>query len=97
MSRHDVEEEEIQDDQGGHFAWFVAGIIVGAAVGLLYAPKAGRETREFLNRKTHEGRQAVSDTGKDVYDRSRDFYEKGRQLVDDAAELFDRGRKLVRG
>ena len=29
-------------------AWFVAGLGVGALVGILYAPKSGRETREDL-------------------------------------------------
>ena len=28
--------------------WFLAGLSVGALVGVLYAPKAGKETREEL-------------------------------------------------
>ena len=29
-------------------AWFLAGLGVGALVGILYAPKSGRETREDI-------------------------------------------------
>ncbi|MGH9720072.1 MAG: YtxH domain-containing protein [Bryobacteraceae bacterium] len=91
-----------QKDSG--FGWFVIGIAVGAVVALLYAPKSGKETREFLAKKTEEGRDLLSSTSKEVMDRGRDvvdmgkeYYEKGRELADEAADLFERGRRLVRG
>ena len=36
-------------------AWFLAGLGVGALVGILYAPKSGRELREDLATGAKEG------------------------------------------
>ena len=33
---------------------FLFGAVVGAAIGFLYAPKPGRETRELLKHKAEE-------------------------------------------
>ena len=35
-------------EQSSGFSWFLAGLGIGALVGVLYAPKSGRETREEL-------------------------------------------------
>ncbi len=46
-------------------AWFVAGLGVGALVGILYAPKSGRETREDLASGAREGTEYLRQrTGK---------------------------------
>ncbi len=99
MSNEELEEvpESASNDNSGRVAWFLTGAIVGAAVALMYAPKSGKETRHYLSRKTEQSRHAVSETGKDIADASRDMFERGRKLVEDAAELFERGRKLVKG
>jgi gas vesicle protein len=42
-------------DAGSSFAiGFLVGAIVGVAIGFLYAPKAGRETRALLREKAGE-------------------------------------------
>ena len=41
--------------RGQGVAWFLAGIGVGALIGILYAPKSGRETREDLAQRGREG------------------------------------------
>jgi gas vesicle protein len=84
-------------EEGGKLGWFLAGAILGGAVALLYAPKSGRETREFITKKTGEGKEVLSETGQQVYEKGREIYDKGKQIADDAAELFERGRRLVRG
>jgi gas vesicle protein len=89
----DEEETRTQEESGNRLAWFLTGLTIGAAAAVLYAPRSGKQTRRFL---TERG-QAVTETGKDIADASRDMYERGRKLVEDAAELFERGRKLVRG
>jgi gas vesicle protein len=34
------------DSSSGGFGWFLAGLGIGALVGVLYAPKSGTETRD---------------------------------------------------
>ncbi|HUJ22301.1 MAG TPA: YtxH domain-containing protein [Bryobacteraceae bacterium] len=86
-----------EQEEGGKLGWFVAGAILGGAVALLYAPKSGKETREFINKKTGAGREALAETSKEVYEKGREIYDRGKQIADDAADLFERGRRLVRG
>jgi gas vesicle protein len=83
MSENKAEQAE---NGSGVFAWFLVGVAIGAVVGILYAPKSGKETRD-----------AITGTSRDVFEAGKDVYEKSRQVVDDAASLFERGRKLVGG
>lgn len=85
------------EDNDNRVVWFLAGAAIGAAIALLFAPASGKETREFLSRKTGEGREALADAGREILDKGREYYEKGRKLAEEAGEIFDRGRKLVRG
>lgn len=70
--------------------WFLAGAAVGATVALLFAPQSGERTRKLIGRKTDEGRDAIYESG-------RDLYEKGKEIADEAAHLLDRGKKIVEG
>src|SRR3569833_2832623 len=88
----------MSDDRNGvqGVAWFLAGLGVGALVGILYAPKSGRETREDLAQGAREGseylrarsRQAAEQVGQYV-DKSR---EQVNQYVGRGREIVDRGR-----
>jgi gas vesicle protein len=89
--------ENTEGQGSNRVAWFLVGAVIGAGAAILYAPRSGRDTRDFLTRRTQEGAGAVEATSRDLVDRSRDFYEKGRELVEDAVDLFERGRKLMRG
>ena len=77
--------------------WFLTGAALGAAVALLYAPQTGEETRRLLGKKTREGADVLSETGRDMIDKGRDMFERGRKMADEAADMFERGRKLVEG
>jgi len=87
----------MSQDNTSRFVWFTAGVAIGASIALLYAPASGAETRQKIRKKTEDGREAVSQSGKELLDRGRDLYDKGRRIADDAAEMFERGRKLVQG
>ncbi len=84
------------DNKGDNLIWFLAGVAVGVAAGMLFAPRAGREIRQLIGEKTVEGKDYLVDAGRDVYAKSREIYEKGKDLAEDAAELFERGRKAVK-
>ncbi len=95
--RDELENAQDEDEGSNRVAWFLTGVLIGATAAVLYAPKSGKDAREFLTEKTQRGKTAVTDAGKDIADGSRDMFERGRKVVEDAAELFDRARKLVRG
>jgi len=60
---------------------FLVGAAAGAAVALLYAPAAGRETRERLSEKAREGARRASDaaqTGRDVIEALKEVYDEAR-------------------
>jgi len=93
----EIEITQEQEESYGRLAWFLTGAIIGATVAILYAPKSGRDTRKYISDVTHQGRDAVADTTRDVVDAGKEMFERGRKLVEDAADLFERGRKLVKG
>ncbi|MEO8129969.1 MAG: YtxH domain-containing protein [Bryobacteraceae bacterium] len=84
-------------DDGTKVVWFLAGVSIGAAIALLYAPTSGEETRKRLYDKTGDSREVLAGTGREFMEKGRELYDKGRRLVDDAAELFDQGKKIVGG
>lgn len=77
---------------GGVVSAFLLGGIVGAALGLLFAPRSGRETRQMISTKAND----YWDQGLDVYETGRervaDVYETGRERV---AEVYDSGRQMA--
>jgi gas vesicle protein len=65
---------------------FILGAVSGAALALLYAPAAGRDTRDFLGEKAREGRdRAAAAAGK-----GREYLNQGRETLTNAIE---RGRE----
>ena len=97
MSQDEEQNQDSQFNFTNNVAWFLTGAFIGAAVALLYAPKSGKDTRQYLADKVQQSKEAVTDTSSNIVDASRDMFERGRQLVDEAAGLFDRGRKLMKG
>jgi gas vesicle protein len=77
---------------GDKFLYFIAGAGIGAALGLLFAPKTGRETREMLARTATEGRDYLtSKVGE-----SRQYLEDGkRKVTDDFTSFLDRSKEAV--
>jgi gas vesicle protein len=65
---------------------FLLGALSGAAVALLYAPKSGREAREYLGDKAREGRARAVDAAA----KGRDVLHQGRETISTAIE---RGRE----
>ena len=92
----DEQRYELESTETGsnRLAWFLTGAIVGAAVAMLYAPKSGKDTRQYI---TDKSRETLGDTGSNFVVSAKEMFEHGRQLVEDATDLFERGRKLVKG
>jgi hypothetical protein len=69
--------------------YFLMGLGVGVAAGMLYAPKSGSETREFLRSKSEEGTRYAKQAASDVADLAKqkaDEFKKTRptEAIQDA-------------
>lgn len=85
-----------EEKQSGGFSWFLAGLGLGALIGVLYAPKAGRETREELLSGAREGSEYLRQRSREAADQVNDLVERGRgqatEYVDRGKEYMERGR-----
>ncbi len=82
------------DESANRFAWFLTGAVIGVTIAMLYTPRSGKDTRQYLS---DVRRDRLGDGAQGIIEASREMFERGRQLVEDAAELFERGRRLVKG
>jgi gas vesicle protein len=82
------------------FAYFFLGIGLGVAVGMLFAPQSGTETRDLLLSKADEGKQFIRKRGEDLRDSASDMVERGRTVVaqkrDDLSSAVDAGKQAYR-
>ena len=86
---------------------FIKGILVGgligAVIGILYAPKSGRETREDIDRKTEELIAKAKEEYELALEKSKKAYEaavKHLQQMESSAkgkvgELAERGKETL--
>ncbi len=88
------------DDNGNSFLWFLAGLGLGAVVGVLYAPKSGRETREEILHRAEEGRDYVKDRARQARDQAQQWVDRGRELYEQQREqvksAFEAGKEAYR-
>jgi gas vesicle protein len=95
-----TEEEAMSDRDGNSFVWFLAGLGIGAVVGVLYAPRPGEETREVLLSKAQEGRERVRQQTRKAREQAGDWMERGRDVVGQQKEQFraayEAGRQAYR-
>jgi gas vesicle protein len=90
------------EDKNG-FAYFLLGLGVGVAAGILLAPKAGEETRELLKTKANEGADFLKARANESADylktRATDGAEFVRRKKDDirdsANDIYEKGRTHV--
>lgn len=81
------------DNVGSKVTYFLVGLGVGALIGVLFAPKSGDETREFLSKKADEGRdfaqrkaRELRERADDLIERSKDAATRGKDSISAAVE-----------
>lgn len=68
-------------DDRNNLPYFLLGMGVGLAVGLLVAPKSGEETRAILKGRAEEGREFVKRKSGELRETATDFVERGKDAV----------------
>ena len=68
---------------------FILGLLTGAVIALLYAPKTGDLTREELRQQVNEVKRRADDLQRIAQKMADDAQVKGRELVDEAKRQWD--------
>ncbi|TMF81224.1 MAG: YtxH domain-containing protein [Chloroflexi bacterium] len=68
---------------------FIIGVLTGAVVALLYAPKTGDITREELKIRSEELKRRADELQKIAQKLADDASVKGRELIDEAKKQWD--------
>ena len=75
-------------DDSSSFGWFLAGVGVGALVGVLYAPKAGSEIRDDLRSRAEEGRDFMKNRAQDAKEQASQWVDRGKDVVNQQKDQF---------
>jgi gas vesicle protein len=87
-----------REDGGGSFLMgLLAGTVLGAGLGMLFAPKAGAEVRKQLSEQATRLRSTAADTVQQASEKighaSQHASEKIGQASDKVSQIVDRGRE----
>jgi gas vesicle protein len=69
------------DNVGSKVSFFLVGIGIGALLGVLFAPKSGEETREYLGKRADDGREFAQRKAKELRDRADELIERGKDVA----------------
>ena len=88
------------EDAGNGLGYFFLGLGVGAAVGMLFTPRSGTATRNYLQTKTREGTDYLKQQGHDLVDGATETIERGKQelrkQVNNLSEAVHAGKQAYR-
>ena|SRR3989304_875919 len=69
------------ENTGSKVSYFLVGLGIGALVGIVFAPKSGEETREFLAQKAEEGKEYAQKKARELRERAEDLVDRGKNVA----------------
>lgn len=87
-------------DEDSKLSFFFLGLGIGVAAGILFAPKSGAETRDFLLSKANEGADFAKRRAQDLREQAGETLERGKSAVqrhkESLSAAVDAGRQAYR-
>lgn len=87
-------------EEGSKFSYFAFGLGLGLAIGVLFAPKSGEETRDFIRSKADEGKEFLRRRSEDLRGQASDLVDRGKTAVgrqrDQLAAAVEAGKQAYR-
>jgi gas vesicle protein len=85
---------------GTKLGYFIAGMGIGAAVALLFAPQSGEETRKQIADRAQDGKDYVASKGREIRKQAEDLVDQGKDLVSKQkarlADVLESGKQAAR-
>ena len=79
---------------------FLMGLGVGVAIGMLFAPKTGQETRELIKNKAGEGTDFLKQRGTEFRQTATEWVDKGkgalRSQKETLSDAMEAGKQAYR-
>jgi gas vesicle protein len=79
---------------------FLMGLGVGVAIGMLFAPKAGQETRELIKNKAGEGTDYLKQRGTEFRQNAGEWVDKGKEALrsqkENLSDAMEAGKQAYR-
>jgi gas vesicle protein len=69
------------DNVGSKVSYFLVGLGVGALIGVLFAPKSGEDTRDFLAKRADDGREFAQKKARELRERADELIERGKDVA----------------
>jgi len=90
----------MSDNVGSKVSFFLVGLGIGALIGILFAPKSGEETREYLSQKAEEGKEYAQRKARELRERAEDLIERSKEIMsrqkDAIASAVDAGKETYK-
>src|SRR2546430_16275352 len=87
MRHHDHDEPYIViEKNSSDISTLLLGVVIGAGVALLFAPRSGTETRREISRRARQATDAVKGGAEEVTDQVVETYEGARARVEEQIE-----------
>jgi gas vesicle protein len=73
--------KETTMDDDKKFSFFFLGLGLGVAVGVLFAPKSGEETRELIRDKANESKDYLRRRGEEFRETANEYVDRGKTAL----------------
>jgi len=87
-------------DDDKRISYFFLGLGIGVAVGILFAPQTGEETRQLIRSKADDSRDFVKRKGEELKSSANELADKGKLALqrqkEQLAAAVDAGRQAYR-
>lgn len=89
-------------------SYFLVGLGIGWLTSTLFAPKSGKETREYLSQKARERSEYTQKKARELRGRAEDLVDRGKEVltekkgqiaaaVDVGREIYNREKSKAQG
>jgi gas vesicle protein len=79
---------------------FLMGLGVGVAIGMLFAPKSGQETRDMIKGKAGEGTDYLKQRGDELRKNANEWVDKGKDALrshkESLSDAMEAGKQAYR-
>jgi gas vesicle protein len=84
----------------GSISAFLAGLGLGVGIGMLFAPRAGGETREIIKTKAGEGKEYIKQRSVELRGQASELVDKGKDALgrqkETLADAMEAGKRAYR-